>query len=81
MWMVHYQATNAGIVADGLWTWLKLTVQGNVPTCEQIDAALVLELEVWCYLNNSVVDDLLIVSGAGSGIAGLSWEGVWSVDI
>lgn len=81
MWMVHYQATNAGVITDGLWTWLKLTVQSNVLTHEQIDAALVLELEVWIYFNNSVVDDLLMASGAGSGIAGLSWEGVWSVNI
>lgn len=72
----HYQATDAGVVADGLWTWLKLTVQGNVLTCEQIDAALALELEVQFYFNNSVVDKLLVVCGAGSGIAGPSQEGV-----
>ncbi len=81
MWTVHYQATNASIVTDGLHTWLKSNMQGNMPTCKEIDAAWVLELEVWFYFNTSVVYDLLRVSGAGSGIAGPSWEGAWSVNI
>jgi hypothetical protein len=49
MWMVHYQATNAGVVADVHRTWLKLTAE-QCPTHEQIDAALALELEEWFLL-------------------------------
>ncbi len=81
MWTVHYQATNASIVTDGLQTWLKLTMQSNMPTHEQINAALALELEVQIYFNNSVLDNLLMASGAGSGIAGPSQEGAWSINI
>lgn len=46
MWMVTYQATDAGVVADNLRTWLKPSMQSQVPTREQIDAALAQQLEV-----------------------------------
>lgn len=61
MWTVHYQATDAGVVADGLRTWLKPTLQSNMPTCEQIDAALAVELEVQFFILYLVVAYLLIL--------------------
>jgi hypothetical protein len=48
MWMLQYQATDAGVVTEGLRTWLKPMMQSNVLTCNKIDAALTAELEV-CY--------------------------------
>jgi hypothetical protein len=46
IWKAAYQPTNAGVVAASLTPWLQAGLQSHVPTREEIDAALVQQLEV-----------------------------------
>ena len=50
MWTVHYQPTDAGVVADSFRGWLKPMLQSNMPTHKHIDAALAHKLEVHVFV-------------------------------
>jgi hypothetical protein len=46
IWKVVYQPTDVGVVVASLMPWLQAGLQSHVPTCEEIDAGLVQQLEV-----------------------------------